>query len=89
MTSLPRFSWISNEKFLVVYLVKGLSLWGSICISTLKQMAISKLYDYEKRYCFLNDIYVYFISPMFGNKNIKETYSSIFIYSCFVYEHIT
>ena len=52
-------------------------------------MAISKLYDYEKRYCFLNDIYVYFISPMFGNKNIKETYSLIFIYSCFVYEHIT
>ena len=52
-------------------------------------MAISKLCDYEKDYSFLNDIYVYFISPMFGKKNIKETYFSIFIYSCFVNEHIT
>ena len=26
ISSLPRFSWISNEKFLVVYLLKGLSL---------------------------------------------------------------
>lgn len=52
-------------------------------------MAISKLYDYEKRYCFLNDIYVYFILLMFGKKYIKENYSSIFIYSCVVNEHIT
>jgi len=52
-------------------------------------MAISKLYDYEKGYSFLNDIYVYFTLPMFGKRNIKETYSSIFIFSCFVNEHIT